>query len=68
MLTNNATAEADLAQARIRTLPGDAALRALYCAAPQSDWALSRKVWTVIGCASASWVAVFGCAALVLGA
>lgn len=46
---------------------GTAAIRAFYSQAPSRDWALQRKVWTVIGSAVISWGAIFGCAALFFG-
>lgn len=68
MLIDNSLTADDLSPMRNRSAPSENALRSFYSTAPRSDWAFPRKVWTVIGCATVSWGAVFGCAALVLAA
>lgn len=45
-----------------------AALRTFYSKAPERDWSLPRKIWTVIGSAVLSWGLIFGGAALLISA
>jgi hypothetical protein len=68
MFVDSSLSKDDLLSAASNRRLDRAALRSFYSTAPAVDWALPRKVWTVIGCASVSWGAVFGFAALFQGA
>ena len=68
MLIDSPLSAINMAPGGNRSAQSDGALRSFYSTAANSDWAFRQKVWAVIGCATMSWGAVFGCAALVLAA